>query len=93
LIVNLNKMNIEFIQEKYNQYKDELVLYYFQIVRFVDVIYDENDDEFYYLLDKGNEMEKLSVVLEIYPIKGNINTETYNELKRIWNLNYKNKVK
>jgi hypothetical protein len=93
LIVNLNKMNIEFIQEKYNQYKDELVLYYFQIVRFVDVIYDENDDEFYYLLDKGNEMEKLSVVLEIYPIKDNINTETYNELKRIWNLNYKNKVK
>jgi hypothetical protein len=86
-------MNIEFIQEKYNQYKDELVLYYFQIVRFVDVIYDENDDEFYYLLDKGNEMEKLSVVLEIYPIKGNINTETYNELKRIWNLNYNNKVK
>jgi len=93
LIVNLNKMNIEFIQEKYNQYKDELVLYYFQIVRFVDVIYDKNDDEFYYLLDKGNEMEKLSVVLEIYPIKDNINTETYNELKRIWNLNYKNKVK
>jgi hypothetical protein len=93
LIVNLNKMNIEFIQEKYNQYKDELVLYYFQIVRFVDVIYDENDDEFYYLLDKGNEMEKLSVVLEIYPMKGNINTETYNELKRIWNLNYNNKVK
>lgn len=86
-------MNIEFIQEKYNQYKDELVLYYFQIVRFVDVIYDENDDEFYYLLDKGNEMEKLSVVLEIYPMKGNINTETYNELKRIWNLNYNNKVK
>jgi hypothetical protein len=86
-------MNIEFIQEKYNQYKDELVLYYFQIVRFVDVIYDKNDDEFYYLLDKGNEMEKLSVVLEIYPMKGNINTETYNELKRIWNLNYNNKVK
>jgi hypothetical protein len=85
-------MDIQTIQEKYNQYKDELVLYYFQVVRFVDIVYDEYDDEFYYLLDKGNEMEKLSVALEIYPMKGNINDETYNELKRIWNLNYKNKV-
>jgi len=92
LIVNLNNMNIENIQEKYNKYKNELILYYFEVVRFVDIVYDEQDDEFYYLLDKGNNLEKLSVAIEIYPMKNNIDDKTYNELKRIWNLNYENKV-
>lgn len=86
-------MNKDLIKEKYNKYKNELVLYYFEVVRFVEIVYDEEDEEFYYLLDKGGKFEKLSVILPIFPLKNNINNETYIELKRIWNLNNENKVK
>jgi hypothetical protein len=85
-------MNIDLIKEKYNKHKNELVLYYFEVVRFVEIIYNKEDDEFYYLLDKGDKFENLSVLLPIFPLKNCINNETYTELKRIWNINYNNKV-
>jgi hypothetical protein len=85
-------MDIDSIKDKYNKHKNQLVLYYFEVVRFVEIIYDTQDDEFYYLLDKGDKFEKLSVILPIFPLKNNVNNDTYNELKRIWNINYNNKV-
>jgi hypothetical protein len=85
-------MDIDSIKEKFSLNKNQLVIYNFEVVRFIDITYDEHNQEFYYLLDKGDSFEKISVVLPIFPLKNKVDNTIYNELKRIWNINNTIKV-
>jgi hypothetical protein len=78
------------IIEKYNKYKNTLVLNYFQVYRFIEIVSDE--DDFYFFFDDGTNYQKMSILLTFIPLVESLKKEDYNELVRIWNLNNNSKI-
>lgn len=73
------------LQEELAPYRNTLVLNYFEVVRLVDVI-DEEDD-YYWVLDSHKGIVYSSCVGGWIPLKGKLDTKDYAELVRVWNLN------
>lgn len=71
-------------------HKNALVLDYFEVVRLVDVIYDEFD--YYWVYDTKRGIVHSSCVGTWIPLKGFLPDEKYKRLLDVWNLNYTNKA-
>lgn len=85
-------MKINEIIEEYEPYKNTLVIYLFNIVRFIDFCYDKGDDEYYYIIEYDGKIEKVSVLYKLIPLKSEFTPETYDTMKKLWNNNNNIKV-
>ncbi len=76
----------KFIKE-YKSYYNTLVILDFEVVLFLEII-EEEDDYYYVYIDKSGNRRYCTCVLEIYRLKNVIPDKQYNEMVRVWNLNY-----
>ena len=68
-----------------------VIINYDEIVRLVGITQDELD--YYWVYDsKTKGIQHSSCVMNFIPLKGFIESNKYNQLVKIWNLNNKNKV-
>ena len=69
-------------------YKNTLVIDNFDsVVRLVDVIEDEYEDDYYWVYDSKKGLTYSSCVCSWIPLKGFIEQEKYDRMVSIWNLN------
>ena len=73
------------LRKELEPYKNTLVLDFFEVVRLVDVVQD--DDDFYWVYDTPNGIKKSSCTTNWKPLKGYLKDNDYHYLVRIWNYN------
>jgi hypothetical protein len=77
----------EFFAEFIKQHTGELMLDYFEVVRFEGVV-DEDEDDFYWrVLSTTRGIYRTSCVGKLIPLKGFLPEKDYNSLEAIFNLN------
>ena len=84
------KERLEEFKKELEPYKNTLVLDNFEVVKVIDIVFDEEDYEYYWVYESLNSKKKTywsSCVGRWYPLKGKIAVEEYNNLERIWKLN------
>jgi hypothetical protein len=89
--ITLNQL--EELQKEMEPYKDSLVLDFFEVVKLEGVEYDEGDDgwpsDFFWVYRKlDGKIYWSSCCGRWTPLKGKIDDDEYNNLERVWNLNY-----
>jgi hypothetical protein len=81
------------LKDKLEPFKDTLVIADFdRVVRLVDVIEDEDDDDFYWVYDSSTGIIHSSCVCDWIPLKGFLSDKNYNTMVHVWNLNNSNKA-
>jgi len=78
-------LTLEKLKEEIKDHKNTLVLDFFQVVRLVDVTYDE--DDFYWVYDTHKGIKHSTCCVGYTPLKGYITEDKYNKLVNFWNLN------
>jgi hypothetical protein len=74
------------LQEETDKYKDTLVLDFFEVKLFRQIV--EDPDDFYYeFVDLRGKISLSSCVGWIMPLIDRLDKEQYNYLAQIWNLN------
>ena len=81
------KNNLKKLKERVENYRNTLIIDVptFKICRLVDVIYD--DEDFFWVLDTEDGVVHSSCVIDWIPLKGVLESNDYDQLVRIWNLN------
>ena len=69
-----------------DKHKGELMLNYFEVVR-LDGLADIPDDDYCYVVSGEKGKHYISCVGRIFPLKGQLSDESYNEIERVFNLN------
>lgn len=73
------------LKEELEPYKNTLVLYYFDVVRLVDVI--DGEDDYYWVYDTHKGIVHASCVSGWIALKGVLPDKEYKRLVNVWNLN------
>ena len=69
-----------------DKHKGELMLDYFEVVR-LDGLVDIPDDDYCYVVLSEKGKHYISCVGHLFPLKGQLSDESYNEIERVFNLN------
>ena len=83
--IQMEKEFLEKLKEDIKGDKDNLVLKHFDVVRLLDVVFD--DDDYYYIFKTQRGIVYSSILVSYIPLKGKIEDKDYNELERLWKLN------
>jgi len=73
------------LKKEIKPYINTLVLDLFEVVRLVDVI--DGEDDYYWKFDSQEQIYTSSCVVGFISLKDKLDTKTYENLVRIWNLN------
>jgi hypothetical protein len=84
---------LEELRKEMEPYKDSLVLNMFEVVKLEGVEYDEGDDQwpsdfFWVYRQLDGKVLWSSCCGKWIPLKGKLNKKDYNNLERLWDLNY-----
>lgn len=81
-------MTLKKYQREISDYKNTLVIMALELVLLRDVIFDKDDNEFYWVVDTLEAPKYVSTLVKYTVLKGYIPDEEYDELVRVWNLNF-----
>ena len=77
---------LEKLREETDEYKNTLVLDFYEVKVFLQIVEDP-DDYYYELVDTKGRTTLFSCVGRIIPLVDRLNKDDYNYLASVWNLN------
>lgn len=83
---------IEKLKAELEPFKGTLVIYGFVISRLVDVVFDDDEQDFFWTLDSQDGIYFSSILMGWIPLKGILPENKYTRLVELWNMNNDNKV-
>lgn len=93
VIDEITQKHLDELRKEMEPYKDTLVLNMFEVVKLEGVEYDPGDEEwpddlFWVYRQLDGKVLWSSCVGKWIPLKGKLNKKDYNNLERLWDLNY-----